>query len=145
MIYLDTSAFLKLYIRENGSEFVQQLLESQDAPIPIADVLEWEFSNALRLKVFWGELDAAMVDHMMKLFDDRLLRGQYVTAALDRSLLTRDVRELSRHSTTVGSRTVDVVHVAIAHQLNAEPFVTFDDRQAELARTAGLTLARAPR
>ncbi|TVR75687.1 MAG: PIN domain-containing protein [Spirochaetaceae bacterium] len=138
VIYLDTSAFLKLYIREEGSELVQQVLEAQDAPVPISDVLEWEFFNALRLKVFRGELDSATVDHMMKLFDDRLLRGQYAAADLDRSLLSRDVRDLSRHSSTIGSRTLDVVHVAIAAQLKATRFVTFDDRQADLARTAGL-------
>lgn len=138
MIYLDTSAFLKLYIREEGSELVQQVLEAQDAPVPISDVLEWEFFNALRLKVFRGELDSATVDHMMKLFDDRLLRGQYAAADLDRSLLSRDIRDLSRHSSTIGSRTLDVVHVAIAAQLKATRFVTFDDRQADLARTAGL-------
>lgn len=142
MIYLDTSAFLKLYVRETGSDFVQKVLESQNAPIPVADVLEWEFSNALRLKVFRGELDGGTVDHMMKLFDDRLLRGQYVAVDIDRSLLNRDVRDLSRYSSTIGSRTLDVVHVAIAVQLKADQLVTFDDRQADLARNAGLPPVR---
>jgi len=29
MVYLDTSALLKLYVRESGSAAVQQLIESQ--------------------------------------------------------------------------------------------------------------------
>lgn len=140
MIYLDTSAFLKLYIREDGSESVQGALESQDEPIPVLDVLEWEFVNALRLKVFWGELDGPTVNHLVALFDDRLLRGQYVVADIDRDRLTTDVRVLSMHTQTVGSRTLDVVHVAIAHQLQVNAFITFDDRQRALARTAGLAV-----
>jgi len=71
VIYLDTSAFLKLYIREEGSESVQATIESQDQPLPVADVLQWEFFNALRLKVFWQEMDDATVDHLFALFDDR--------------------------------------------------------------------------
>lgn len=140
MIYLDTSAFLKLYIRENGSESVQRALESQDQPLPVPDVLQWELVNALRLKVFWGELEARTVDQLVALFDDRLLRGQYVAVEINRGRLTTDIRELSRHTETVGSRTLDVVHVAVALQLQVNAFITFDARQRTLADAAGLVL-----
>lgn len=140
MIYLDTSAFLKLYVREDGSELVHQTMRSQHDPIPIPDVLQWEFTNALRLKVFWGELDRRTVDRLMVLFDDRLQRGQYIVPEIDRTRLTEDVRRLTAHTQTVGSRTLDVVQVAIALQLEASPFVTFDTRQRELADKTGLVL-----
>jgi len=138
VIYLDTSAFLKLYIREEGSAFVQETIESQDNPLPVAEVLQWEFFNALRLKVFWGEMDDATVDHLLALFDDRMRRGQYAVADIDRLRLTSDVREISRHTGTIGSRSLDVVHVAMAFQLEVDRFVTFDDRQRTLASTVGL-------
>jgi predicted nucleic acid-binding protein len=140
VIYLDTSAFLKLYIREDGSEAVQAAMESQDQPIPIPDLLQWEFLNAMRLKVFWGELDEPTVDHLVALFDDRLLRGQYLTPELDRARVTTDVRELSHHTQAIGSRTLDVVHVAVALQLQPSSFITFDVRQRTLAESAGLVV-----
>jgi predicted nucleic acid-binding protein len=138
VIYLDTSAFLKLYIREAGSTLVQETIESQDEPLPVAEMLQWEFFNALRLKVFRGEMDDATVDHLLALFDDRLRRGQYAVATLDRPRLTADVRKISRHTATIGSPSLDVVHVAAALQLEVDRFVTFDDRQRTLASTVGL-------
>jgi predicted nucleic acid-binding protein len=140
VIYLDTSAFLKLYIREEASSFVQESIESQDDPIPVAEVLQWEFFNALRLKVFWGEMNDATVDHLLALFDDRMRRGQYAVADIDRPRLSSDVREISRHTGTIGSRSLDVVHVAVALQLEVDRFVTFDDRQRTLASTVGLSV-----
>lgn len=140
MIYLDTSAFLKLYVREEGSESVQSALESQDQPLPVPEVLEWEFLNALRLKVFWGELDGPTVDHLIALFDDRLLRGQYVVPEINRDRLTADVRELTVNTQTIGARTLDIVHVALAQQLQVSAFLTFDDRQRAVAESAGVIL-----
>ena len=140
MIYLDTSAFLKLYVREEGSESVQSALESQDQPLPVPEVLEWEFLNALGLKIFWGELDGPTVDHLIALFDDRLLRGQYVVPEINRDRLTADVRELTVNTQTIGARTLDIVHVALAQQLQVSAFLTFDDRQRALAESAGVIL-----
>ena len=138
MIYLDTSSFLKLYVREDGSEFVQQCLEEQDQPVPIPDILRFEFLNALRLKVFWNELTDATVDHLVALFEDRLLRGQYVVVEIDADRRISDFRHLTSHSSTMGCRTLDVLHVATALQLRPDRFITFDDRQRSLATAAGL-------
>ena len=61
MIYLDTSALVKLYVLEAGSEFVQSCLSEQDDPLPIWELQEAELANALHLKVFrneWTEAEA---------------------------------------------------------------------------------------
>jgi predicted nucleic acid-binding protein len=140
VIYLDTSAFLKLYIREDGSEFVQSIVVAQDDPLPVWDVLQAELLNALRLKVFWGEIDAVQAEDLTRLFDDRLLRGQYWTPQVDRSKLLSDFRRLSAETTTIGCRTLDILHVACALQLRVESLLTFDDRQSQLAVRAGLSV-----
>lgn len=138
MIYLDTSAFLKLYLREEGSDYVQRCLESQDDPLPMADVLRWEFANALRLKVFWGDFGSATADHLLTLFEDRLYRGQYTVVEIDPARRTKDVLELVRHTAELGCRTLDVLHVATALQLSPQRFVSFDQQQRRLAVAAGL-------
>jgi predicted nucleic acid-binding protein len=49
--------------------------------------------------------------------------------------------ELSRtHTPTLGTRTLDVLHVASALALDCRRFVTYDDRQAALAKAVGLRL-----
>jgi predicted nucleic acid-binding protein len=59
VLYLDTSAFLKLYIREAGSEQVQATVAGQFEPLPVWEILEMELGNALNLKVFRGEVTDA--------------------------------------------------------------------------------------
>ena len=50
--------------------------------------------------------------------------------------------ELARkHTPRFGVRTLDVLHVAVALELRATQFWTFDDRQAKLAKVVGLKVS----
>jgi hypothetical protein len=42
------------------------------------------------------------------------------------------------HSETLGTRSLDILHVAAALVLGSSEFLTFDARQAALAKAAGL-------
>jgi predicted nucleic acid-binding protein len=44
------------------------------------------------------------------------------------------------HSAILGCRTLDIIHVAVAVVIGAKEFVTFDARQAAMAKQAGLTV-----
>ena len=98
MIYLDTSALLKLYIREEGSEIVQKWIEAQDEPLPVWDFQHMELTNALRLKVFWGDIAAPEADRLIHLFERRLRRGQYFYPDIDRAEINASFQELSRET-----------------------------------------------
>ena len=138
MIYLDTSALLKLYIREADSETVQAYVMAQDDPLPVWELQHAELINALRLKVFWSELADAQVDALIALFEQRLRRGQYFFPDIDRAELMETFRRLSKETPTLGCRTMDILHVACALQLAPERFISFDERQRVLAARAGL-------
>lgn len=138
MIYLDTSALLKLYIHEKESASVQQWVMAQDDPLPVWELQQWELMNGLRLKVFWGDITGAQAEKLVDLFEDRMRRGQYYFPSVDRSELTVTFRTLSRQTPQMGCRTMDILHVACALQLSPAMFVTFDDRQRALATHAGL-------
>lgn len=43
-----------------------------------------------------------------------------------------------RHGPKLGMRTLDTLHVACALELKADRFWTFDERQAKLAKAAGI-------
>jgi predicted nucleic acid-binding protein len=138
VIYLDTSAFLKLYVIEDQSQLVDQLVRSQSDPLPVWDLLRAEMINALRLKVFWKELEEGEASRLAATFDDRIRRGQYWVPQIGRSELMADFARLSHHTPEIGTRTMDILHVACALQLEPERFVTFDKRQRSLALLAGL-------
>ena len=142
MLYLDTSALLKLYIREDGSEQVQAAVEAQDDPLPVWELQEMELINALRLKVFWKEITAAQAERQIDLLDQRKARGFYYFPKIRRAELHADFRTLSAETPQSGCRTMDILHVACALQLGAKRFLGFDKRQRDLARTAGLNVDR---
>lgn len=138
MLYLDTSAFLKLYVREEGSEAVQQAIMSQSDPLPVWEVLEMELHNALNLKVFWGELSEKEAVEQQTLFQRRKAKGFYFVPEIGRADLLSEFRRLSAYASRLGCRTMDVLHVACACQLLPNLFMTFDARQKKLAEAAGL-------
>lgn len=140
MIYLDTSALLKLYVREEASELVQNLVTSQKDPLPIWEFQQFELINALQLKVFWKEIDAEDANRLLSLFDQRMRRGQYYYPHIDRGELMLTFRSLAKWTPETGCRTMDILHVACAMQISPQFFISFDQRQQNLARKAKLSV-----
>jgi predicted nucleic acid-binding protein len=141
MLYLDTSALLKLYIREQGSEAVQAKVASQDLPLPIWEIQEMELINALRLKAFWQEVTATQAEVQIELFQKRRRQGLYFFPDIDRPDLMNTFRQLSAETPRLGCRSMDILHVACAVEIAASEFLTFDQRQRSLALHAGLKVA----
>jgi len=140
MLYLDTSALLKLYIRETGSDLVQARIASQDHPLPIWEIQKAELINALRLKVFWNEITLEQAETQIRLFENRLKRGLYVFPEIDRNSLMKCVLRLGAEAPRLGCRTMDIFHVACALEIRACEFLSFDQRQQSLATHAGLNV-----
>ncbi len=138
MIYLDTSALVKLYLLEKDSVEVQALLSAQDDPLPVWELQEMELTNALRLKVFWGDISGSQADEQLRLFEDRKARGHYYFPEIDRAALFGAFQALSVHTAKLGCRTLDILHVACASLLKPHLFVSYDERQRKLAGIAGL-------
>lgn len=138
MIYLDTSALVKLYLLEADSAIVQELVFAQDDPLPIWELQEMELTNALRLKVFWGEIAQADAENQLVLFEQRKEKGHYFFPDLDRAALFTTFQRLSAHTPQLGCRTLDILHVACACLIGPDLFVSFDSRQNQLAEKAGL-------
>lgn len=138
MIYLDTSALIKLYLLEKDSADVQALLSTQSDPLPVWELQEMELTNALRLKVFWGDISAEQSEEQLDLFESRKARGHYYFPEIDRAALFVTFRRLSVHTATLGCRTLDILHVACASLLKPDLFVSYDERQKKLAEIAGL-------
>lgn len=141
MIYFDTSALIKLYLREEHSERVNALLVGQDDALPVWSLHLLELRNTFCLKLFRNELTQGEVDGLVKLFHDRLQAGFYAAPALDCMDLTATALQLTSHTRRLGCRSLDILHVAAALRLSVPRFITFDDRQRQLAEAAGLNVA----
>ena len=137
MIYLDTSAFIKLYLYEDGSAEVHDMVVAQPEPLPVWHLLELEFLNALRFKVFLAEMSRDEVDRITSLYLDRKRSGQYFAPSLDPSALHELCLQMTARTPTVGCRALDILHVAAARLCEATMFVTADRRQAALGEAEG--------
>ena len=113
-------------------------MAGQDLPLPVWELQEAELTNALRLKAFWQEITPAQAEAQIALFQDRQRRGLYVFPEIHRSDLMKTFRRLSSGTPRLGCRTMDVFHVACAVEIAATGFMSFDERQREPARHAGL-------
>ena len=141
MVYVDTSLIVKLYIREEFSRDASAWLKKNNEAIPLTSFHELELINAIHLKQFRTEITADETRLIMSRFEEHETSGIYYRPQLDWSTIFSHAIDLSKkHSASIGSRSLDILHVASALSINADRFLTFDDRQTRLAALAGLKI-----
>lgn len=141
--YVDPSALLKLYLHQPESAAMNAWRAKTKGALPVTHHGRVEVINGICLTAHRREIGAEALADTLASFEEDFVEGLYRQAdLLWRATLNR-AAELSRaHSPRLGTRSLDVLHVASALELELRYFVTYDSRQAELARAVGLkTLA----
>jgi predicted nucleic acid-binding protein len=138
-IYADPSALLKLYLHQRESAAMNAWRAKQFGPLPVTHHGRVEVINGLCLAAYRGEITPDALADALASFEEDFSLGRYRLAdLLWRAALNR-AADLSRSfSPKLGTRSLDVLHVASALELGLKRFVTFDDRQQRLARAVGL-------
>jgi predicted nucleic acid-binding protein len=138
-IYLDTSALIKLYLPEPGSDELDRALNDR-RDLLVSDLAITEFASAIGRRKRSGALTSdrtgqlyqALLDHATSA--DLYLRIATTVDAhrlAERFLLSLDSIEL---------RASDALHLALATGEKARSIATFDRRQREAASTLSLVL-----
>jgi predicted nucleic acid-binding protein len=137
--YVDPSALLKLYLNEPESRAMTTWRAKHAGSLPVTLHGRVELINGLALAAHRRLIAEPVYAAALAALDDDFETGRYRQAdLLWRSALKR-AGELSRqHTRTLGTRSLDVLHVASALELGLRRFVSFDERQQKLARAAGL-------
>lgn len=137
--YADTGFLVSLHTIDANSEAAKGRMKSHGAPMIWTWLHEMEFRNAIRLQVFCKQLDPMAVRIFLHNQSLGLENGIYVSASPALAEVNREVERLSQlHTQIIGTRTLDILHVAQASVLGISEFLTFDIRQASLAKAAGL-------
>jgi predicted nucleic acid-binding protein len=138
ILYCDTSALVKLLIREEGSELVETLWGSA-YPVVTSILAYPEGRSALGVARRTGRLGQARYERALRAFDK--LYEELVLVGVDEEL----ARVAGVHVTEFGLRGYDAVHLATALDLAEEEvmFVTWDRNLAGAADSAGLATAGA--
>jgi predicted nucleic acid-binding protein len=138
-IYVDPSALLKLYIHQPESARMSRWRARTSGPLGVTHHGHVEMINGICLAGFRRDITAEAVADALASFDEDLADGRYVLADLFwRATLQRAADLNRRHTQALGCRSLDILHVASALELQAKHFLTFDTRQQKLAQATGL-------
>jgi predicted nucleic acid-binding protein len=137
MIYLDTGCLVKLYYPEPDSIAVARRVAGR--PIFYTPIHELELTNALNLKRFHKDAKAHQVTAALALIETDLSSGVLVAPApVWQSHFQSAVHLSMSHTPTIGCRSIDILHCALAADLKAVEFISTDARQSRLARSMDL-------
>ena len=111
--YLDPSALTRLYLHQPGSAEMVKWRRRHSGPLTVTHHGRVEVVNAISLACFRQEISAEEAEKAWTYLDEDFANGLLVQAdILWRAALQR-ANELSRaHSPKLGSRSLDVLHVA---------------------------------
>ncbi len=143
MIYIDTSIIVKLYFKEKYSRKAAAWLKKNNQAAALTRFHELEFINAIQLKIFRGEIAEDEAELVISKLEEHERKGVYYRPQLEWPTVLNIAMELSKnHSHRLGSRSLDIMHVASAIFLKADRFLSLDRRQFQIAHAAGLKLEK---
>lgn len=139
--YADTGLLVSLYLEETTSKAADAALGASRQPVPLTPLGRLEMRNAFNLAVKWGRITTAERDALWQDVEADIASGFLVPTTVAAADLHAKARELSdRYSPTVGTRSLDLLHVAAATLLKADTFFSFDERQRQAAKGEGMTV-----
>jgi predicted nucleic acid-binding protein len=137
-VYADTSFLVSLYCADGNSAAAIARMGQLRGEFLLTPLAELELVNALQLRVFRKETSVEAAQAGLRDFEEDLRDGMYLPQAMPLDVYNRARQISARQAASLGTRTLDILHVASALQLKADRFWTFDQRQAALASAEGL-------
>ena len=137
--FADTGFIASLYLEESTSKAADAALGTKRVPLPLTPLAALELRNAFNRAVQRQRITAAQRDALWQDVEADLASGFLVLTPVPADELHHKARQLSdRYTPTLGTRSLDLLHVAAALVLEAKVFFSFDDRQRKAAASEGL-------
>lgn len=148
-VYADSSFILRLVCHD--PESAETMAEYRRAGRPDLFLLplhELEVTNGIYQRAFYKRrsVDAAERkaiarerEAALARYHGLIKRRGLVSVTVDNDIAHKTAMGLAlKHTERIGTKAIDLLHVACALTLQAELFFTADERQTDLARAAGL-------
>jgi uncharacterized protein len=140
LYYLDTSALVRLYVREDGTERLLRLASrANNHRFALLSLTRVEMHSAIRRREREGDIDGPGADRLLSQFEQHL-ESRFIKQVLNDSLIDLATSFVNRH----GLRAYDAVQLAGCLMLKEnsasdEPnFVCSDQRLLQAAESEGL-------
>lgn len=140
--YADSSFLVSCYLLDANTSVASKYLVALKEPLPFTALHQIEVRNAMMLSVFRGIIAADDIAKAWKQVQLDIRRGLLVRTDLSWDTVFRyGTRLSSGFSAVIGTRSLNILHVAAAASIRAKHIVTFDTRQRALALRAGFHVA----
>ena len=135
--YFDTSALVKFFYVENGTELVTHIIEHEDSEIWISELARLEFASALYRRYRNKLLDDIKLHTATSYFDQQL--SSFNIEPLNQLIIDEARLLLKKYGKENGLRTLDALHLGTYSLISEQGwcFVTSDAALADVATRAG--------
>jgi len=140
IVYADTSFLFSLYVPDANSLAAAATMKRIKPPLLATDFAEFELTNALNWCIFRKELRASQEQAILLSFSKDVHADVIRVVPISAATFAHARRIARTQTRLLGTRALDVLHVASALALRADSFCTFDKNQARLAAALGLRI-----
>ena len=133
--YFDTSAVVKLYHQELGTDQVEALFAQVNSAIMISELTLVELNSTVARKLRTGEINLNAYEAILKNFDEDC-QQRFVTFPLSPAISQNAKDLLQKYGKTKALRTLDALHLGACMIVSATEeiiFVCADTRLLEIA------------
>ena len=138
--YFDTSCLVALYVpNDHTAAALRHRVRAGRQPVLFTPLHRLELRTTVRQCAYGGLIRQADARQILRHIEEDLDDGTLIHEPLDWTESLRQAESVAEQMAwTKPCRSLDLWHVAIALEIQAEIFVTFDQDQFALAQAAGL-------
>jgi predicted nucleic acid-binding protein len=137
--YADSSFLVSLLCADANHQNALRYMARTVATLTFTPLHRVEVRNALRKACALKQISDEELRLSLQQVERDLHAGLLIHSPVEWTNVFRQADDLSaKYALTAPTRTIDLLHVAIAIETNAQDFLSFDRRQRLLARAAGL-------
>ena len=138
-LFFDTSALIKYFHREEGTDTVIALIQEKTHHIYILEIARIEMLSAVFRRYRNHEISDAQLDVVLKGIEKELL--QFTIEPIDTLVLQESLQLMEEFGKTYGLRTLDSLHLASLNLIEENEFilVSSDHTLCKISEELGFT------
>ncbi len=138
-ICCDSSFLFALYSNDVNTPRAQSYLRDSGQPLSLSVLNEFDLHNALRVAVWRKLFPAERVATWLTAFENDVKFERVIILRCNLTAATSHAQRISRtYTESGGHRAFEILHVAVALEIDAETFLSFNANQRTIAVAEGL-------
>ncbi len=138
-LFFDTSALVKFFHEEEGTDIVTKLILDQNNKVWISELGRLEFISAVFRRFRTKELDKERLNTAVNSFEEQI--AEYNIEPLGHAVLVEAELLIKNHGRTYGLKTLDALHLGSFSLISEKDwsFVVADDNLCRVAEAIGFS------